>query len=241
MIYIILPAFNEKKNLIKIFKKINRIKLKTKVHVILVDDCSSDGSHLLKYTKNDFKLTYIKNKINQGLSKTLKNGFIRISRKLKKNDLVITLDSDNTHPIEIIPKMVNSLIKYNYDLVIASRFLKSSKVNGLTFYRKILSYFAKIIFSILFPHKNLKDYTCNFRLYKSKLIIKLCKEKNFFDKEDFNIAAKILLHLIQVFKKLKIGEYPLVLNYHFKIGDSKMKIYKTIFLTLKLILLKKIN
>ena len=57
--------------------------------------------------------------------------------------------------------------------------------------------------------------------------------------EDFNIAVKILLYLINNFRNLKISEYPLVLNYHHKIGDSKMKIYKNIFLTLRLIFLRK--
>ena len=240
MIYIVLPAFNEKKNLIQVFKKINKLKVKSKVTVILVDDCSNDGTHLLKNSKNNFKLIYIKNTINLGLSLTLKTGFKKIIKKLKKNDLVITLDSDNTHPIEIIPKMINYLIKNNYEIVIASRFLKYSKVNGLGIFRKSLSYFARIIFSITFPHKNLRDYTCNYRIYRSKLIIRLLKKRSFFNNEGFNIAVKILLYLIQLFNNLKIGEYPLVLNYHYKIGESKMKIYTTIFLTLKLIFTKKL-
>jgi glycosyltransferase involved in cell wall biosynthesis len=72
VIYIVLPAFNEKKNLIQVFKKINKLKVKSKVTVILVDDCSNDGTHLLKNSKNNFKLIYIKNTINLGLSLTLK-------------------------------------------------------------------------------------------------------------------------------------------------------------------------
>ena len=66
------------------------------------------------------------------------------------------------------------------------------------------------------------------------------KEKNFFKDEDFSIAVKILIFFIKLNKNLYISEYPLVLNYHKKIGQSKMRITKNIFLTLKLIMLKKI-
>ena len=149
------------------------------------------------------------------------------------------MDSDNTHPIRIIPKMLQLMKKNNCDIVIASRFTKSSKVNGLSFFRKNLSSFAKIIFTLIYPFKNLKEYTCNFRLYKPFLIKKLFIKRDFFRNEDFNIAVKILLYLINNFRNLKISEYPLILNYHHKIGDSKMKIYKNIFLTLRLIFLKK--
>ena len=70
---------------------------------------------------------------------------------------------------------------------------------------------------------------------------KLLMNKKFFKNEDFNIAVKILLHLIHNFKGIKVSEFPLVLNYHYKIGSSKMRVFKNIFLTLKLILFKKFS
>ena len=74
--------------------------------------------------------------------------------------------------------------------------MQKSKVNGLGYLRKILSILARITFTVFFPFKNLNEYTCNFRVYKSFLIKKLLKEKNFFENEDFSIAAKILIYFI---------------------------------------------
>ena len=54
MIYLILPSFNEEKNLVKIFKKIDNLKIARSFVVILVDDCSSDNTSLLKLNKNKF-------------------------------------------------------------------------------------------------------------------------------------------------------------------------------------------
>ena len=239
MIYLILPAYNEERNLVKLFKKINNLIIVKKIIVILVDDCSSDNTKKFKSYKYKFKLIYKRHEKNMGLSLALETGFNLVKDKAKKKDFIITMDSDNTHPIKIIPKMLETMKKNNPDIVIASRFLPSSKVNGLSFFRKFLSIIAKYIFSYSFPHKNLKEYTCNFRVYRTHLIKELMKNKKFFKNEDFNIAAKILLSLIRGNKDLKIFEYPLILNYHYKIGSSKMSVLKNIYLTLKLIILKK--
>ena len=48
MIYLILPAYNEEKNLIKIFDKINNLPKSKKFTVILIDDCSTDKTYLVK-------------------------------------------------------------------------------------------------------------------------------------------------------------------------------------------------
>ena len=239
MIYLILPAYNEERNLVKLFKKINNLIIVKEIIVILVDDCSSDNTKKFKSYKYKFKLIYKRHEKNMGLSLALESGFNFVKDKAKKKDFIITMDSDNTHPIKIIPKMLEIMKKNNPDIVIASRFLSTSKVNGLSFFRKFLSIIAKYVFSYSFPHKNLKEYTCNFRVYKTHLIKELMKNKKFFKNEDFNIAAKILLSLIRGNKDLKIFEYPLILNYHYKIGSSKMSVLKNIYLTLKLIILKK--
>jgi len=238
MIYILLPAYNEEKNLKKMFQKIEKIYLKKlDITAVLIDDCSTDNTILLKKKQYKFNLIYIKHKKNSGLSITMETGFNQILKIAKKKDIVITLDSDNTHPISIIPGMVKKIQKGS-DIVIASRFVNSSKINGLSFWRHILSVGAKYLFKSLYPYKNLNDYTCNFRAYKYELIKELLKNKKFFKDEDFNIAAKIILFLTNKYKDLNLLEVPFTLSYDYKIGQSKMKLSKTILLTLRLLFFK---
>lgn len=240
MIFILLPAFNESKNLKKIFKKINTyFKKKNQIKVVLVDDCSTDNTKELIKKNHGFKIIYLKHKINQGLSIAMETGFNKINKIGKKNDYVITLDSDNTHPISLMTKMIKKLNQGN-DIVIASRFVKNSKVYGLVYWRSFMSICAKYLFKIIYPFKNLNDYTCNYRAYRLNCIKKIVSDKGFFKNEDFNIAAKILLFLIKENKNLKLIEIPFTLRYDYKIGQSKMNVLKTIFLTLKLIFFKKI-
>ena len=239
MIYLILPSYNEEKNLVKMFKQINNLKVASNIIVILIDDCSIDNTMALKSMKNKFKIIYKRHSRNMGLSIALESGFNLVKNIAKKNDLIVTMDSDNTHPIKIIPRMMDVLVNNNSDIIIASRFLPTSKINGLSFFREFLSWAAKHIYSFSFPYKNLKEYTGNFRIYRSYLIKKLMKNRKFFKNEDFNIVVKILLFFIKNIKKLKISEYPLILNYQHKMGASKMRIGRNIFFTLKLILMRK--
>lgn len=235
MIYILLPAYNEFKNLVKIFNKIEKLKNVNKnVTVILVDDYSSDNTPTLFKRKYKFKFYYLRHKKNKGLSLTLETGFKKILKISNNKDFIVTLDSDNTYPISIIPKMIKR-INNSDDIVIASRFVKGSKVNGVSLFRQFLSLGAKFLFKCLYPYENLNDYTCNFRAYKIYLIRDLCKNKKFFKNEEFNIVPKILLYLINKFNYLKLSEMPFKLSYDYKIGNSKMKLIKTILLTLGLI------
>ena len=239
MIYIILPAFNEEKNLIQIFKKIDVIKKKMPpFKVVLIDDCSSDGTSSLIKKKYRFNIIYKRHNPNKGLSITLETAFKHINKIAKKNDIAVTLDSDDTHPVSIIPKMIKE-IKLGNDLVIASRFVNKSKVNGVSKFRNMMSYGAKILFKVFYPFKNLNDYTCNYRCYDFAIIKEILKNNKFFKNEDFNIAAKILIFLINTKRNLKIKEVPFTLNYQYKIGQSKMNLVRTIFLTLRLIFFKK--
>tara|TARA_A100001011_G_scaffold247567_1_gene255835 strand:+ start:3167 stop:3892 length:726 start_codon:yes stop_codon:yes gene_type:complete len=241
MIFILLPAFNEEKNLKIIFKKISKnFKNKKKILVVLIDDCSDDNTNMIKLKKFNFKIIYEKHKKNMGLNIAMETGLKLINKKAKLNDIIISLDSDNTHPISLIPKMVKKINKGN-DIVIASRFVKGSRVSGLSSWRKMMSILAKLIFKVFYPFKNLNDYTCNYRAYRAQYIKKVLNNKNFFKNEDFNIAAKILLFLITNNRNLKLAEVPLSLRYDLKIGNSKMKIFRTIFLTLRLIFIRKFN
>ncbi len=238
MMYILLPAYNEKKNLEKIFIKLNKLCKKLKFKVVLVDDCSTDRTADLINSKYNFNLIYIKHKFNKGLSLTLESGFKRIKKIAKANDKVITLDSDNTHPINLIDKLNKELEKK--DLVVASRFVNGSKVVGVTLFRSVMSFGARFLFKIFYPHKNLKDYTCNFRGYKFFLIKEILKIKSFFENEDFNITSKIIVFLILKKKELKLSEISFKLSYNNKIGQSKIRLIKSILLTLKLLIKKPI-
>ena len=241
MIYILLPCFNEYENLNILIKKINNLSLNNNYifKLIIVNDGSTDQTNsninkLKKKSKNN--IIYINHKKNLGLNMSMFSGFIKFLKVAKKNDIIVTLDSDNTPPISLIPKLIKPIKENKCDIVIASRFQKGSSIKGLSLFRKILSEGARSIFKLMLSIENIEDYTCNFRSYSYSILKKsnLIK-KDFFLKKDFSIIADLLINVCKKSSNVKIKEVALKLRYDFKIGKSKLNITKNIFKTLWLV------
>jgi dolichol-phosphate mannosyltransferase len=244
MIYILLPAYNEKLNLLRILKKIKTLikKKKYNIKIVVIDDGSSDetGKFFLGL-KQKHNIIYKKHKKNLGLHKALDTGFKYILSDAKKDDIIVTLDSDNTHPIENLPLLINC-IKNGADVVIASRFVAGSKIIGLKIHRILLSYIAAYLFKIFFSLKNVTDYTCNYRAYKCEVIFDCYNYyKKFISEKSFACVADSLIKINKTNKDINFQEVPLYLKYNLKIGTSKMKVLLTIVRTIVLILKRKFS
>ena len=149
------------------------------------------------------------------------------------------MDTDNSHTVDLSYKMANKIIFNRYDVVIASRYKKRSKVAGLNLLRKVLSLGAALLYKIFFPIKNVIDYTSGFRAFKLKSIRNAWKQnKNFFSEKGFSASADIILKLYKY--KLEFFELPINLRYDLKKGKSKMKVINTIYLNIALIIKRRL-
>ncbi len=247
-IYYVLPSYNESLNLKKLlndFKKFFERK-KIKVIVVIVDDGSTDNSAAIinsvikKNKSKNFTIKMIKHKKNMGLGRALKTGFEYSFSKGKYNDVIVSMDTDNSHTVSLSYKMARNIFYKKKDVLIASRYQLSSKIKGLDFWRKSLSLGAAILYKIFFPIKNIKDYTSGFRAFRLGVMKKAWKRnKNFFSEKGFSASADIILKLYIYRKEIAFLEVPINLRYDLKKGDSKMKIFKTIYLNLALIIKRK--
>ena len=176
-IWIVLPSFNELPNIKVLIKDLNKASFLDlfQIKILIVDDGSTDqikNEHKKFLVKKNFKIFYLRHNKNQGLSLALNTGFkFILNNSINQNDIIITMDADCTHPIKYIPEMINKIIQGN-DIVIASRFLKNSRVVGLSFFRKVLSILASFFYRFFF-RIGIKEFTCNFRAYKI-LLLKKC-------------------------------------------------------------------
>ena len=247
-IFYILPTFNESLNIISLLKKFDNFYKKKNISIIIVfvDDGSTDDSvkKIISIKKKIFKKIKIKiinHKKNYGLGVALKTGFNFCFKFAHADDVIVTMDTDNSHTIDLSFKMIKKIISDNNDVVIASRYRENSKTKGLDYLRKILSVGAALLFKIFFPIKNVRDYTSGFRAFKVKKIRNISKKtKNFFSETGFSASADILLKLYSFKKELNFQELPINLRYDLRQGRSKMKILKTIYLNLRLIFIRKI-
>ena len=103
----------------------------------------------------------------QGLRTAVENG--------NRDDIVITMDADNSHNPAQIPLMIKK-INEGYDIVIASRYRKGSKIVGLSNFRKLTSFLAGSLFVVFAPIDGVRDYTCavsytHLDVYKRQVLV----------------------------------------------------------------------
>ena len=228
MVFIILPAYNESDSLLSLFQSISKVMEGGKFRIILVDDGSNDGTFDIahKFCKKN-PLEIFRHQVNKGLGKAVKTGIFRIISEISDDDVIITMDADNTHNPALILQMEKNLRKSN-DIVIASRYKEGGKEIGLSFFRHFLSKMANIFLKMLFPLKGVNDYTCGYRAYKGWLIKKGFKiwGKDFIEQKGFTYIVELLIKLSRL--SSGITEVPLILRYDLKRSKSKMKIINTI-------------
>ena len=229
MIYILLPTFNESAVIEALIRNIHSQLLNQQHSIVVVNDGSTDNTLSLieKLCSTVINLKIINHKMNLGLGKAMNTGFNYLSEIITDKDILITMDADNTHPVNIIPQLISG-IKNDFDVIIASRYALGGNEIGLSWFRKILSFGASKILKLFFSINNVTDYTCGYRAYSGK-IIKKAEEfyrYNFITETGFTCMAEILLKLDKI--GAKIQETGLVLRYDLKRGKSKIKILRTI-------------
>jgi len=236
-IRVVLPAFNESQALQVLLPALtsNLSEGWMKYHIYVVDDGSTDDTIKTVKKFSEENITLIQHNQNQGLAETINTGFKRALSESNDDDIIVTMDADNTHLPGLILRMVR-LIKEGHDVVISSRFMAGARVRGVPFRRAMLSYLSSWIFRLLFPIPGVKDYTCGFRAYRAGFLKQAIKTygKKFIDQKGFACMVDILLKLRTL--DPIITEVPMILRYDLKPGKSKMHVGNTIRETLALIL-----
>lgn len=217
---IILPTYNESKNIGGILDHIQKLIPKDlRAETIVVDDNSPDNTARIAEDyfisireKTSHTINVIKRKAKDGLSSAILNGIQQSS-----GNTIIVMDSDFSHPPHMIPKLIDTLKQTRCDIVIASRYVKGGSIQGWPFKRKLMSKIATTIAKKGLDIES-QDPMSGFFAFK-KNIIKELK----FDA----IGYKMLLEILVKTRGAKIQEVPYAFTDR-KYGASKLGV-TTIF------------
>jgi dolichol-phosphate mannosyltransferase len=236
-VYICLPAYNEEESLASLLDRFCLLcqQKEYDYDIILVNDGSKDKTlEIATSYKDKLPLEILNHSVNQGLGEAIRTGFHHAITVAKDDDIIVYMDSDDTHDPVYIPSMV-SKINEGFDIVIASRYQKGSRQEGVPFHRQMLSKVAGMVFRLFLPVKNVRDFTCGYRAYRAGLIKRAIEywDKHLITAKGFACTDEILIKLSPL--SSKIAEIPFVLYYGRKKGVSKINFRKTIPATLRLL------
>ncbi len=234
MIYLLLPAYNEELAIQSLLERVADVPFD--LRVIVVDDGSVDAT--AEVVARHAHVHLVRHNHNRGLGEAFRTLFGVALAEATADDLLVTMDADNTMDPELIAAMLNEVAEGS-DIVIASRFANGREV-GVPPLRRLLSRLAWLTLQSSFAVPNVRDYTCGYRMYRVSLLQKLARSRpDFFESNGFTATVELLLNLSAL--NPKISEVPLVLRYDRKLGHSKMKVVTTVFQYLGLVVRSKLR
>lgn len=244
MIVVALPAYNEAEALPRLLERMrdSAVDLSEPLQVVVVDDGSSDDTAGASERENSaaMRVEVVRHERNRGLHGALDTGFRAAVSRTGAGDWILTMDADDTHPPNLIAAMLEQG-RAGADVVIASRFQPGAQWFGLSWDRLLFSKSVSWLFRICWPMRNVRDYTCGYRLYRADLLRRAYDTfgDDFVSEPSFACMPDVLWKVSRL--KPVFAEVPLSLHYDRKPGASKMDVGRTIRRTLALIVKRRLG
>ena len=218
---VIIPAYNEEKNIEDVIHNI--WKFSSDLDILVINDGSNDQTTNI-VEKLGVKLISLPN--NLGYGAALQTGFLYA--KQKGYNTVIQMDADGQHDPSFILKMLKEIQNTDVDVVIGSRFLKDnsykttvSKKLGMVLFGLLTSLITRI---------KITDPTSGFQVLKGDVIDFMSQD---LYPPDYPDADMIILLNRAGFK---IKEVPVKMKSNPKHAKSMHRGHKTIYYVLKMLL-----
>lgn len=203
-IAIVIPAYDEEKNIQNVLTKIPDNVLGYNVRPIVIVDGTTDRTNEIVKANEHAVTSHL---INRGQGDSLRTGFeIALEEGV---DIVVTMDADGQHRPDELERLIKPLVDGEADYVMGSRFLGSyadrggARHLGIIIFSRLISFLTGI---------RITDATNGFRAIWARDIAKLKLQEDRFNAPELIIeAAK---------KGLRIKEVPVTILSRFE-GESK--------------------
>ncbi len=180
---ILIPVFNEVSTLEQILDKVEKADFcGLEKEVILIDDCSTDGTKDL-YPKLPYKVLY--HEVNQGKGAALRDGF-----KEATGDIIVIQDADLEYdPVDYKP-LIQLILDGKADVCYGTRLAGGKPSRSFMFTHLLGNKFLSLLTNLLYG-STLTDMETCYKAFKADFIKGIEIKSNRFDFEP-EITAKVL-------------------------------------------------
>jgi len=188
LLSIVMPVYNEKTTLVEIIRRVLNAPVELDREIILVDDCSTDGTQelypQLERLFPNAKIRVFKHTVNQGKGAALRTGFAEA-----RGDIIIIQDSDLEYDPRDYPKLLKPILDGRADVVYGSRFVGGDEHRVLYFWHYVGNRFLTTL-SNMFTNLNLTDMETCYKVFRSAVIRNMRLRSNRFGIEP-ELTAKV--------------------------------------------------
>jgi glycosyltransferase involved in cell wall biosynthesis len=219
-IAVIIPAYNEEKNIASVVNEINTINMGSDINIdiVVVNDCSLDHTADIASALNCILIDL---PVNTGIGGAVQTGFIYAFEN--NYDFAMQVDGDGQHPPTEIPKLITAILPEDFDVIIGSRFIEKvgflstfSRRLGIIFFKYLIRFFCGI---------TITDSTSGFRIINRKA---LALVNEYYPDEYPEPESIILYHK----NNLKIGEVPVTMIKR-QGGVSSIRAFSSVYYMVK--------
>ena len=184
-ITILIPVFNEVNTIQEILKKVEETNFcGLEKEIILIDDCSTDGTReLLENLKDKYKIFF--HNINMGKGAALRTGFENMT-----GDIMVIQDADMEYdPVDYEP-LIKLILDGRADVAYGSRLSGGKPSRSFMFTHLLGNKLLTLVTNILY-NTTLTDMETCYKAFRTDFIKDIRIKSNRFDFEP-EITAKVL-------------------------------------------------
>ena len=181
---VVIPCYNEVATIVELLEAV-RAAPWPDMEVIVVDDCSTDGSRqLLQSMQPVLYDQLVLHERNAGKGAALRSGIAAAT-----GDVVLIQDADLEYDPREYPRLLAPIVAGEADVVYGSRFIGSGPHRVLYFWHRLGNGFLTLM-SNMFTNLNLTDMETCYKVFRREIVQSVRIEENRFGFEP-EITAKI--------------------------------------------------
>ena len=181
---VVIPCYNEVRTIRNIVDRVRAAPVAEK-EIIIVDDCSRDGTRdLLRTEITPLVDQILYHEVNQGKGAALRTGF-----RAATGDVVIVQDADLEYDPEEYPNLLKPIVEGKADVVFGSRFAGGQPHRVVYFWHMVGNKFLTLL-SNMATNINLTDMETCYKVFRREVIRQIAIEENRFGFEP-EITAKV--------------------------------------------------
>ncbi len=224
-VLLIIPAYNEEKNILTVYKNIcdyNK-KAKTKLDVVFINDGSVDATEKILCEN---KINHIRLIQNLGIGGAVQTGYKYAL--YNDYDIAIQFDGDGQHNVNYVEALIKPILEENVDMTIGSRFIDSSSSEFKSSFLRRVG--IKLISSCIYFKTRVRIYdtTSGFRASNKNAIAMFAIHYPLEYPEPISSVDVIL-------SGMKIKEVPVSMNERLA-GKSSINSWKNVYYMVNVVL-----